>query len=113
MEIEFSSRKLANACNSERESVRTWGPESAKRVRRRLFELAAADTLADMSSYPPARCHPLKGDRAGAFAVDLQQPHRLLFEPRDNPIPKKEDGSIDLTRITAIRILEVVNYHDD
>jgi hypothetical protein len=26
-------------------------------------------------------------------------------------VPQKEDGGIDLTRVTAIRILEVTDYH--
>jgi hypothetical protein len=26
-------------------------------------------------------------------------------------VPRKEDGGIDLTRVTAIRILEVTDYH--
>jgi len=64
-----------------------------------------------MSTLPPARCHPLQGDRAGEFAVDVHQPYRLIFEPANDPIPKKEDGSIDLKKITRIRILEVEDYH--
>jgi hypothetical protein len=26
-------------------------------------------------------------------------------------VPQKEDGGIDLTRVTAVRILEVTDYH--
>ena len=28
-----------------------------------------------------------------------------------HPVPRRDDGGIDLERVTAIRILEVVNYH--
>ena len=45
------------------------------------------------------------------FAVDLKQPYRLLFEPALIPFPKKEDGSTDLDKITAVRILGVEDYH--
>lgn len=75
------------------------------------MELKAADTLADISALPPARCHQLSGDRAGQFAVDVQHPFRLIFEPADDPVPRKEDGGIDLTRVRAIRILEVTDNH--
>ena len=76
------------------------------------MELRAADTLADISTLPPARCHQLSGDRAGQFAVDVRHPFRLIFEPAHDPVPRKEDGGIDLTRVTAIRILEVTDYHE-
>ena len=75
------------------------------------MELRAADTLADISTLPPARCHQLSGDRAGQFAVDVRHPFRLIFEPAHDPVPRKEDGGIDLPRVTAIRILEVTDYH--
>ncbi len=75
------------------------------------MELRAADTLADISMLPPARRHGLSGDRAGQFAVDVQHPFRLIFEPAHDPVPRKEDGGIDLARVTAIRILEVTDYH--
>jgi proteic killer suppression protein len=75
------------------------------------MELRAADTLADISMLPPARCHGLSGDRAGQFAVDVQHPFRLIFEPAHDPVPRKKDGGIDHARVTAIRILEVTDYH--
>ena len=75
------------------------------------MELRAADTLADISTLPPARCHQLTGHRAGQFAVDVQHPFRLIFEPAHDPVPRKHDGGIDLTRVTAVRILEVTDYH--
>ena len=53
----------------------------------------------------------LKGDRKGTFAVLLQNPLRLIFEPDHEPVPVKEDGGIDLTAVTAITILEITDYH--
>lgn len=59
----------------------------------------------------PGRCHELTGDRKGELAVDLRGPYRLVFEPADNPPPVKEDGGLDWRRVTAVRILEVEDYH--
>ncbi|KRT74913.1 MAG: plasmid maintenance system killer protein [Deltaproteobacteria bacterium CSP1-8] len=111
MEIVFRSPKLQRACSIERESKRQWGAQNAKKIRRRLADLQAAVTLAEVSTLPPVRCHPLQGDRAGQFAVDVQQPYRLIFEPANDPVPRMEDGGIDLTKITRIRILGVEDYH--
>ena len=43
--------------------------------------------------------------------MDVQHPYRMILEPADDPIPTREDGSIDLERVTSIRILEVKDYH--
>ena len=81
-------------------------------MRRRLDELDAAESLEVMRKFPQARCHELKGDRKGQLSVDLDQPYRLIFEPANEPIPRKPDGGLDWTKVNAIRILEVgVDYH--
>jgi proteic killer suppression protein len=113
MEIQFKSSRMQKVCNGERESVREWGLPNARKLRQRLTELQAAETLEDMRKLPAARCHPLKGDRAGQFAVDLAHPFRLVFEPADNPVPKKDDGGIDLEKITSVTILSVEDYHGE
>jgi proteic killer suppression protein len=113
MEIVFGSRKLGRGCNVEREGDRMWGPENARKVRRRLAELSAADSLAVVAKLPPARLHALKGDRKGQYAVDVKQPFRLIFEPAHDPIPTKDDGGVDLEQITRIRVLSIEDYHGD
>jgi proteic killer suppression protein len=113
MEIVFASRKLERASNDEREGDRMWGRENARKVRQRLVELSAADTLAVVVKLPAARLHVLKGDRKGQYAVDVKHPFRLIFEPAHDPIPKKDDGGVDLEKITRIRVLEIRDYHGD
>jgi len=43
--------------------------------------------------------------------VDIEHPFRIVFEPGHNPVPKTEDGGIDLTQVTAIEILSIEDYH--
>lgn len=111
MELHFKSRSLQKACESERGSIREWGPERAAVVRRRLVQLEAAEHLAVISNLPPPRLHPLSGARDGQFAVDVVHPFRLVFEPWHDEIPRLADGGIDRTKVTAIRILAVEDYH--
>ena len=95
------------------ELQRVYGLQKAKKIGQRLYELSAAETLADLSHLPPQRCHLLSGDRADQFAVDTIHPYRLIFKPEQHPIPTLSDGGIDRTQITAICILEVdIDYHD-
>jgi proteic killer suppression protein len=111
MEIYFKSKSLQKACNSATASQKRWGLEIAKKLWQRLSELRAADCLADISHLPPARCHELTGRRKGCFAVDLKHPYRLVFRPLHDPVPLKDDGSIDRERVTAILIIGVEDYH--
>jgi len=77
----------------------------------RLAVLKNARTLSFVPTSRPDRLHQLIGDRRGQFAVDLVHPRRLIFAPNHNPIPRNEDGGIDRDRVTAITIIEVVDYH--
>lgn len=77
----------------------------------RLAVLKNARTLADVPSTPPERCHPLKAEREGQYAVDLVHPRRLVFAPSHEPVPRKDDGGIDLDKVASIIIIEVVDYH--
>lgn len=44
------------------------------------------------------RCHPLKGDRKGQYAMELTQPYRLIFTKRGN-------------EIQIVNVIEIVDYH--
>lgn len=77
----------------------------------RMAVLRAARSLALVPPTPPDRRHQLSGNRDRQFAVDLIQPRRLVFEASQEPVPRKEDGGIDTEQVTAIRILDVVDYH--
>ena len=111
MEIVFSNSKLQKACNSQKECIRKYGLENARKIMQRLAELQAAETLADISTLPPPRCHELTGEREGEFAVDVKQPHRIVFVPNHDPTPLNEEGGIDRNKVTKIRILEITDYH--
>lgn len=91
--------------------VRAFGTPCAVKLRRRLAVLEAVASLADVPKQRPERCHALKADRQGQFAVDVEHPFRLVFEPADLAEGTTDAGSIDETRVKAIRILAVEDYH--
>lgn len=87
------------------------GRVMADKLQQRLMELNAAESLADVSHLPPPRCHELTGNRSGQFSVDLEHPYRLLFIPADDPVPVRDDGGIDLTRVREIEIVGIEDTH--
>jgi proteic killer suppression protein len=112
VDVLFQDQKLAKVCNDQSQLLRKYGSIRAKLLRRRLDEFRAADNLEVMRYLPQVRCHELKGDKQGTLAVDLGHPYRLIFEPAINPIPRKSDGGLDWSQVTAIRVLTVEDYHD-
>jgi len=111
VDILFQDRKLGKVCNDDSLLAQKFGPVRAKLIKRRLYQCRAAENLEVLRSLPQVRCHELKGNREGTLAVDLDHPYRLIFEPANDPIPRKLDGGLDWTGVTAIRVLSVEDYH--
>jgi len=111
MDIVFKTSKLRKTLSSESLLVREFGKENARVIMRRMVTLDAADHLADIPTKKPTRRHALSGKRKGQYAIDAQHPFRIVLEPAEDPVPIREDGTVDPERVTSIRILGVEDYH--
>lgn len=110
MDFSFASKRLDKELSDEKTMRRTYG-ERARPLQNRLATLRAAEKLADVPKGPPDWLEQLRADRDEQFSVVLTRNWRLIFEVDHDPIPRLDDGGIDLERVTAIRLLEVVDYH--
>lgn len=110
MDILFGSRRDEKLFSDFKALTRKFGARSAKKITNRLAMLRYAGTLGDLRG-GLGRLHELKGDRKGQLALDITGNMRLVLEPAHEPVPTKDDGGLDWTQITAVRILEVVDYH--
>jgi toxin HigB-1 len=111
LDIAFRTRKLEKTFNSAGELQKAYGARMTKAIMIRLAVLKAARTLALVPTTPPDRRHQLRGDRDEQFAVDLVHPHRFVFEANHDPLPRKDDGGIDVEQVTAITIIDVIDHH--
>lgn len=111
MDIRFRNGRLERVFGSAAALTKQYGQRMARTIQVRIGVLRNAKTLSMVPTTPPLRRHMLTGDRKGQFAVDLVHPYRLVFEPDHDPIPKREDGGVDLEKVTAIIIAEVTDYH--
>lgn len=110
MKIRYGSNKIAQKLEDASAIKRSFGV-MAKKVSMRLDDIRAAPNLAVLKQIPQAACHQLKGNKKGQWAVSISGNHRLIFELDHDPIPLKEDESIDEIVITDIVIIGTEDYH--
>ncbi len=111
MEIVFRATRLAKMFNSARDLQAKYGLDMARAIMKRLAVLKNARTLSEVPTDKPERRHQLSGRRSGQYAVDLVHPCRLVFKPDHEPLPRRADGGVDTDQVTAITIIEIVDYH--
>ena len=110
MEIEYSSNKLKKQLSNATEIKKAFGV-NAKRVAARMDDIRSSPNLAVLMQLPAANCHPLIANKRGQWALDISANHRMIFEIANDPIPVKDDESVDTIRVTDIRIIETTDYH--
>ncbi len=96
-------------CECPATADRKLGRKCAKSLRKRLADLAAAQSVVELVAGHP---HPLRGDRRGQFALKLEGGRRLVFRPTEDPPPLKADDTIDWSRVGSITIIFIGDYHD-
>lgn len=109
MQIEISDKKIRELCEKKAVAVKKLGPECARKLRSRLSDLEAASTVTDLTAGRP---HRLTGDRIGQYALDLAGGWRLVFLPGNDPCPRHNDGAINWSQVTIVKIEYIGDYHD-
>lgn len=112
MEIKFVNKNLDKLANDYKKCQKAMGAQRAKLYFIRLGDLAKATTLEDVR-YLPGNFHELKSNRKGQWACDLDQPYRLVFTPKERPIPVNENGQYIWLEIISVEIVEIINYHKE
>ncbi len=98
MDITYKNKRIERVCTDVRFAEKKYGWKMAEMIDMRLGQISAADSVEMMIRFHIGRCHPLKQNRKGQYAVDLVHPYRLVFEKR---------GS----EIQIANIIEIVDYH--
>lgn len=109
MEVRFGDKKVRELCERRATAERKLGIDCARKLRTRLSDLEAASRVTDLVAGNP---HPLKGDRAGQFALNLAGGWRMAFVPANDPCPRTPDGAIDWSAVTIVCIEFIGDYHD-
>ena len=86
MKIEYKNSKLEKICTNARDAEKAYGQVMAGKIQQRIDEISASASVEMMIRFKIGRCHPLKQNKKGQFAVDLIHPHRLIFNIRGDKV---------------------------
>lgn len=100
MEVKFRTKKLEKCYQQSKAAIQAFGPEVAKRYIQRINIIKHTKNLDELKKLPALRCHPLKGNRAGQWAVKLTGFYRLIF-------------TLEGETLEIARIEEVSKHYDD
>lgn len=112
MNIEFKSSKLEKELRDFNSASKSYGNDIARKIIKRLYEIQAANTLNDLNRLPPTRCHRLKGNLKLYLAVDLKQPHRLIFIPLNSDGTVADLDKVSMSDVHSVKIMEVSKHYD-
>jgi proteic killer suppression protein len=56
----------------------------AGKISQRMQELRSADNVEMLLQFSIGRCHKLKGNKKGEYAMDLVHPYRLIFIKKES-----------------------------
>lgn len=110
MNLTYKNEKLKKMCENpahNKELVKKYGSEVAKKLPRRIAELKSFDSLNDVPTSLPHRRHKLSGDLKECYAINITGQYRLIFRQKDNNIIVE-----DLRKIKEIEIMEVSKHYE-
>lgn len=111
MLIGYASTKLEKICTKRKDALKALSQESADVLFRRLEDLAAFNSLAEIPiRQTPLHFHPLREDRSGEYVIKLKGGDGVVFRPVDD-FEKDDDGAPILASVTKIEVILVGNYH--
>ena len=79
MEVTFRTRRLEREYREYKKAVKAYGNEIARKYIDRINIIKTVVDIDELMGLPVVRCHPLKGDRAGQYAIKLTGFYRLIF----------------------------------
>ena len=98
MEVVYKTRALQKVCTDVQAASRKYGIKMAEVISMRVKQMKIAKNTEELLYLRIGRCHALKGDRNGQYAMDLIHPYRLIFERL---------GEV----VQIARIVEITDYH--
>lgn len=79
MLVKFRKKKMEKCYLEAKEASKAFGAEVARKYIQRINLIKQTRNIDELTALPGLRCHPLKGERKGQYAVNLTGFYRLIF----------------------------------
>lgn len=80
MIIKFKTRQLETCFREYRKARKAFGEQLARKYIQRVNLIQQSQNLDELKKLPALRCHELKGNRKGQYAINLTGFYRLIFK---------------------------------
>lgn len=94
MQVIFRTRKLEREYTQSKKAFKSYGEKVGRKYIQRINIIKQAKDIDELHVLPGLRCHPLKGNRAGQYAINLTEFYRLIFT--------LEGNSLEIVRIEEV-----------
>lgn len=112
MEVYAKDKKMTKLLTNPVALQKKYGAICGPKVMQRLNELRSAANLAEIANLKSLQFHALRGDRAGEWSIKVHANNKMTFIRAIEPLVYLKDGSIDLSAVTAVEIVDpCVDYH--
>ena len=111
MDIAFRTRKLERAFNSVTALQKTYGAQMSKIIMMRMAVLKAARNLASVPTTRPVEAAPAQWQSRRAVRGRSLSPPPTRFRTQSQAASAQRRWRIDTEQVTAITILDVIDYH--
>lgn len=108
MEVTYASSRLQKELNEEKKLNAAFGT-NAGNVKKRHSQVTAADNAGQLFKLPGS-WHVLSGGEQ--IASHVSPNHRFIIIQAMNPVPRKDDGSVDWNKVTSVKVTAAnEDYH--
>jgi hypothetical protein len=111
VEIHFQSARLRQTCCALPLLTLTWGEQTGRAIARRLTQLRAGSTLADLR-HAPGRYREVPSPDGCTFAVDVCGSLTIIFRPADLSTSDGAERALDWSTVRSITILEITEMRN-
>ncbi len=94
MQIQFKTNKLRKQYENAKEAEKAYEKKVARKYIERINIIQQAQNIDELKAISTLRCHALKGNRKGQWAINLTEFYRLIFTLKG--------GTMEIVRIDEI-----------
>lgn len=109
MELSFSRKSVRLICQCERTAKRSFGLGVTEKLKSRLADLRAADSLTDI---PTGRFSPHPSPDGQEMTVELCDGYTLTFRANHTKVPVTKANRVDWARVSRIKIMTIGMNND-